>query len=94
MALVRWDSANELAGMELGKLNQMFTGIYSGAFNRGWVPAVDIYETDDHEVVLKAELPDLKREDIAVTCADRGKRRLTEEAERGRPRAGPRFLIL
>jgi HSP20 family protein len=68
MALVRWEPANELAGMELDKLNQMFTGIYSGAFNRGWVPAVDIYETDDHEVVLKAELPDLKREDIAVTC--------------------------
>lgn len=68
MALVRWDSANELAGMELDKLNQMFTGISSGAFNRGWVPAVDIYENDDHEVLLKAELPDLKREDIAVTC--------------------------
>jgi HSP20 family protein len=31
------------------------------------VPAVDIYETDTHEVVLKAELPDVKRDDISVT---------------------------
>jgi HSP20 family protein len=31
-----------------------------------WVPAVDIYETDKQELVLKAELPDMKREDIQV----------------------------
>jgi HSP20 family protein len=31
-----------------------------------WVPAVDIYETDQQELVLKAELPDMKREDIQV----------------------------
>ena len=31
------------------------------------MPAVDIYETDEHEVVLKAELPDMKREDISIT---------------------------
>jgi HSP20 family protein len=31
-----------------------------------WVPPVDIYENDQHELVLKAELPDLKREDIDI----------------------------
>ena len=30
-------------------------------------PPVDIYETDDHEVVIKAELPDMKKEDIRLT---------------------------
>ena len=30
------------------------------------MPPVDIYETDKHELVLKAELPDVTREDIAV----------------------------
>jgi HSP20 family protein len=30
------------------------------------VPPVDIYENDEHELVLKAELPDLKREDIDI----------------------------
>ena len=32
-----------------------------------WVPPVDIYETDDHDVVIKAELPEMAREDIDVT---------------------------
>lgn len=32
-----------------------------------WVPPVDIYETDTHDLVLKAELPDMSREDIEVT---------------------------
>jgi HSP20 family protein len=32
-----------------------------------WVPAVDIYETEGHDVVIKAELPEMAREDIDVT---------------------------
>jgi len=67
MAIVRWDRAHELAGMEIDRLNRMFSEFYGDPFTRGWVPAVDIYETDDHAVVLKAELPELKREDINVT---------------------------
>ena len=33
----------------------------------GWVPPVDIYETEGHDLVLKAELPDMGREDIELT---------------------------
>ena len=62
MAIVRWDSARELAGMEIDRLNRMFSEFYSDAFSQAWVPPVDIYETDAHEVVLKAELPEMKRE--------------------------------
>jgi HSP20 family protein len=48
--------------------------------NRGWTPPVDIYETDGREVVLKAELPGLRREDISLTVENntltiRGERR-------------------
>jgi len=32
-----------------------------------WSPAVDVYEGGDREIVLKADLPGLKREDIDVT---------------------------
>ncbi|HEY6361966.1 MAG TPA: Hsp20/alpha crystallin family protein [Vicinamibacterales bacterium] len=32
-----------------------------------WIPPVDIYETDAHDFVVKAELPDMTREDIEVT---------------------------
>jgi HSP20 family protein len=32
-----------------------------------WVPPVDIFQTGDQEVVLKADLPDMAREDIDIT---------------------------
>ena len=32
-----------------------------------WMPPVDIYQDGDREIVLKAELPDMTREDIDVT---------------------------
>ena len=64
MALVRWNPIGTLAGMEVDRLNRMFSALEHEAFNQAWVPAVDIYETDTHEVVIKAELPDVKKEDI------------------------------
>ena len=67
MALVRWDPLRELAGMEIDRLNNMFSNFYGEGLSRGWVPAVDIYEGAEHELVIKAELPDIKREDITVT---------------------------
>ena len=39
--------------------------------NRGaWVPVVDIYSNGQHELVLKAELPDMKEEEIELTVED------------------------
>jgi HSP20 family protein len=32
-----------------------------------WVPPVDVFQTGDQELVLKAELPEMTREDIDVT---------------------------
>ena len=65
MTLVRWNPVRDLASMEIDRLNRMFDDFYGNV--RGWVPAVDIYETNGHEFVIKAELPELKREDIDVT---------------------------
>jgi HSP20 family protein len=67
MALVRWNPIGTLAGMEVDRLNRMFAELETDAFNQGWLPAVDIFETETHEVVIKAELPDVKKEDIGVT---------------------------
>src|SRR5689334_20568152 len=64
MTLVRWNPARELASMEIDRLNQMFNTFYGG---RAWAPAVDIYETGDREYVIKADLPEMKREDIQLT---------------------------
>ena|SRR5205809_3344415 len=53
----------------------------------GWSPAVDIYEDEDH-ITLKAELPGMKREDIAVSVVGdvltlSGERKGEEEQEEG-----------
>ena len=32
-----------------------------------WMPPVDIFQTGEHELVLKAELPDMAREEINIT---------------------------
>jgi HSP20 family protein len=89
MALVRWDPARELAGVEIDRLNRMFSDFYSEGFSRGWVPPVDIYQDENHEVVIKAELPDMKRETISVTFDNNvltlsGERTLDSEIKRER----------
>jgi HSP20 family protein len=43
-----------------------FVGDQAPASNH-WVPPVDIFETENHDVVVKAELPEMAREDIDVT---------------------------
>ena len=87
MALVRWDPGRELAGMEIERLNRMFADFYGETFNRGWLPPVDIFETDEHEYVIKAELPEMKREDITLTFENnvltlRGERKFEQATKR------------
>jgi HSP20 family protein len=88
MAMVRWEPAGELASMEIDRLNRMFSNLYNEHFGRsGWTPAVDIFESDNNEIVLKAELPDMKREDIGITFENqvltiRGERKLDQQIKR------------
>ncbi len=51
-----------------------------------WVPPVDIYQNGDHEVVIKAELPDMTREDIDITVENgsltiKGEKKLSSEVK-------------
>lgn len=87
MAVVRWEPARELATMEVDRLNRMFENLFGENLQRGWTPAVDIYETGAHEFVVKAELPDVKREDINLTFENnvltiRGERKFSDEINR------------
>ena len=88
MALVRWDPVRELAGMEIDRLHRMFADFYGGEpFGRGMLPAVDIFENEQHEVVIKAELPEMKREDIHITFENNiltiaGERKAQHETKR------------
>lgn len=65
MTLVRWNPARELASMEIDRLNRMFEDFYGNG--RAWAPAVDVFETQDREYIIKADLPEMKREDINIT---------------------------
>ena len=49
MTLVRWNPVRDLASMEIDRLNRMFDDFYGA---RGWVPAVDIHETEAHDCLL------------------------------------------
>jgi HSP20 family protein len=70
MAIVRFDPFREMASLQ-DRVNRMFADVYGrrddDVMTRGeWMPPVDIYQTDGHELVLKAELPDLNRDDISI----------------------------
>lgn len=81
MNVTRWSPARDLAALEVDRLNRMFDAVFSGEplTSSAWVPAVDIYETNDKDVVVKVEVPDMKREDIKVTFENNV---LTIEGER------------
>jgi HSP20 family protein len=51
MTIVRWDPFRDFGATSAST----------------WVPPVDIYQADEHSLVLKAEVPDMSREDIDIT---------------------------
>jgi HSP20 family protein len=51
-----------------------------------WVPPVDIYQNGDQELVLKAELPEMTRDDIDITVDNgtltiRGEKKLSSDVK-------------
>lgn len=85
MTLVRWNPMRDLANMEIERLERMFGQVFGEreAFAPGagqaWTPAVDLFEDAGGEVVLKAELPAVRRDDIKLSMEGQT---LTLEAER------------
>jgi HSP20 family protein len=72
MALIRWNPVGNLAALEVDSLNRMFDAAFGGEalVRHGWIPPVDIFETATQDVVVKLELPEMKREDIKITFED------------------------
>ena len=71
MSLVRFDPFRDLAVLQ-DRVNRAFGDV---ARRNGdddllaggpWVPPVDIYENDSKTIVLKAEIPDVNKEDISL----------------------------
>jgi len=69
MNLVRWDPFRELEGIQ-ARLNHLFGETPARTFDddrffANWTPPVDIQETEK-EYIVKADLPDVKKEDVKV----------------------------
>jgi HSP20 family protein len=92
MNLVKWNPLRELEDIQAG-LNRFFNDAQlrrpevNGPFFADWAPAVDIQETDK-EYLIKAELPEVKKEDVKVEVVDGvltiGGERTQEKEEKGK----------
>lgn len=92
LEMAKFDPFKELEEMS-NRLNRFF-GVSKPGNGHGesltitqWAPAVDVSETDK-EFFIKAELPDIKKEDVKVTVEDgiltiQGERKLEKE-EKGK----------
>jgi len=67
-SLTRWEPFRGVSTLQ-DQINRVFEGLTTGAGNDSalttWSPAVDIYETE-HELVVKADLPDVDEKDLDV----------------------------
>ena len=89
MAIVKVDPFREFAAMQ-DRMNRLFGNVYLRDEDTGlrgnWAPAVDIYETENHDLVVRAELPGINREDIEVvvensTLVLKGEKKLDTEVK-------------
>jgi len=91
MAIVRFDPFRELTTMQ-DRINRIFGEMYTrrgddDILSRGdWIPPVDIFENDKHEIVIEAEMPGLNKEDIDLrvennTLTLRGERKRESEVK-------------
>ena len=93
-----WDPLRELTSME-NRLERFFNAPFSrGVLSNGekeamtvtqWAPLVDISE-DDKEYLVRAELPDLKKEDVNVTV-ENGELTITGERKLEKEEKGKKF---
>lgn len=75
MALVRWDPFRNVSTLQ-DRINRLFEDAFPRSRDLeddislcAWRPAVDIYESENG-IVLKAELPGVKKEDVSVEIKD------------------------
>ena len=70
MALVRWEPAREVDSLQ-SEVNRVFDAFFGNGASRTrrWVPAMDLVETDS-DLVLRADLPGLTRDDVEIEIKD------------------------
>ncbi len=76
MAIVRWRPLRDIVSIQ-DEMNQLFDNFFGGRVPRRWLkaeeglwtPNVDVSETKD-EIVVTAEMPGMKKEDIKLSVQD------------------------
>jgi HSP20 family protein len=68
--VVRWDPFRELATLQ-NEMSRFMNGVFDnqGRTEQSWVPAVDVWETDD-ELVYAFDLPGIAQDEIQVEFED------------------------
>ena len=88
MAILKWDPWNDLVSMHQ-ELNRVFEKVFSpegrGIRSAAWIPAIDMFERDG-ALVVRAELPGIKAEDVDISVVDdtlsiQGERKIKEEVK-------------
>ena len=95
MNLTKWDPFKELEDVTQ-RLNRIFGRSLVSAEKEGeiikaadWTPVVDVSETEE-AYVIKAEIPEVKKEDVKVTLQD-GMLTLQGERKQEKEEKGKRF---
>ncbi|OQX23338.1 MAG: molecular chaperone [Desulfobacteraceae bacterium IS3] len=75
MPIVKWDPLRNIAALQ-DRINKVFDETFrdgdppeNSVSICAWRPAVDIYETENG-IIIKAELPGVRKEDISVEVKD------------------------
>jgi len=73
MAIIRWDPFRDMITLR-EKMNRLFEETFAGKEDKDlvqgtWAPSVDIYE-NENEIVLTAEVPGVKEDDIEIKIED------------------------
>ncbi|GAC1641386.1 MAG: Hsp20/alpha crystallin family protein [Candidatus Acidiferrum sp.] len=85
--LNRWEPFRSTAGLE-SQVNRIFSELFDRSQESNlttWAPAVDIFESE-HELVVKADLPDIKPEELDIRVENniltiRGERKFEKKVD-------------
>jgi HSP20 family protein len=88
--LVRWSPWNELASVH-NEMSRLMNGLLegNGGTTQGWVPALDVWETEN-EIVYAFDLPGIPEDEIEVELED-GSLTVSAERERQHQESDDRF---
>jgi HSP20 family protein len=92
MSMVKWNPFRELEELQT-RMNRLFSDTPAGRTDEpfvfaDWAPAVDIQETDK-EYTVKADLPEVKKEDVKRRCNQGLRRSLIRESTHRVGQLGP-----